>query len=109
MHKEMANPTGLLAEVVHKSIEPFRSDFISIVRELLGSNVPEREVMLCMGSIVAQCFSPGNRPHQRQMTGKASAGAACKYMQFSIEEIAQHITRFSLAGIREISHQWRKR
>ena len=56
-HREMSNPTGLLAEVMHKSIEPLRRMHLGIVRGLLGPNATEQEVQLCEMSIHAQCFA----------------------------------------------------
>lgn len=39
LRKELANPTGLLAEVMRKSIEPLHQQMFAIVRELLGLKV----------------------------------------------------------------------
>ena len=42
MHKEMANPTGLLAETLQRAIEPMRQGIRSIVQELLGNGAGAR-------------------------------------------------------------------
>jgi len=36
VHKEMANPTGLLTDTMHESIEPIQAAFELVVRDLLG-------------------------------------------------------------------------
>jgi AcrR family transcriptional regulator len=56
VHKELANPTGLLAEVMRESIEPIRLAFDALVRELLGEKALQEQVMLCQMSIRSQCF-----------------------------------------------------
>jgi AcrR family transcriptional regulator len=58
MHKEMANPTGLLAEVLLQAIEPMRQALRSIVRELLGDAASEQQVSFCEMSLMSQCFGP---------------------------------------------------
>jgi TetR/AcrR family transcriptional regulator, regulator of cefoperazone and chloramphenicol sensitivity len=104
-HKEIVNPTGFLTEVMHKSIEPMQQESVSIVRKLLGGQASERQVLLCMRSIMTQCFDPKRWERNRRIHEKAGIGAMENVMNFTIEEIAEHVTRFSLAGIREIRCQ----
>ena len=101
MHKEMANPTGLLTEAVQQTIERMRQGIRSIVRELLGSRAGERQVSLCVMSLVGQCFGPMlHLRHARMAPGTPRpAGPSFK---FGVEELADHVTQFSLAGIRGI-------
>lgn len=105
MHKELANPTGLLAEVMRKSIEPVRQGLGGIVRELLGEEASEEEVMLCQMSIRSQCFDVLVRKRHSRMLKAAGMKAKMLPDKQKIEEIADHILQFSLAGIREIRHQ----
>jgi len=46
MHKEMANPTGLLTEVLQQAIEPMKQGTRLIVGELLGDGVSSRFVFV---------------------------------------------------------------
>ena len=102
IHKELANPTGLLAEVIRESIEPIRQGLRGIVRELLGPRAREQNVLLCMMSIRSQCFDAMGR----RCSGRAFAGRALPdevpLAELDVKVIAEHIARFSLAGIREM-------
>lgn len=101
VRKEMANPTGLLAEVIRKSIEPLHQQMFANVQELLGTRVPEWQAKLCIRSIVTQCFNPMVQ-QQHKTTEKNNVRTGIKHLHFDVEELACHITQFSLAGIREI-------
>jgi len=106
MHKELANPTGFLTDVIRKSIEPLQEELRLIVRELLGKSATEEQALLCQRSIKAQCFDPMSR-HPAKAGKLEKAGVRCEMTQpkCSVETIAEHITRFSLAGIREVRRQ----
>jgi AcrR family transcriptional regulator len=101
IRKEFANPTGLLSEVIRKSIEPLHQQMFAIVKELLGLKVPEWQAQLCMRSIVTQCFNPMAH-HRPKAADKNNFKPEIKHLQFNVEQLAQHITQFSLAGLREI-------
>jgi AcrR family transcriptional regulator len=104
VQKEMANPTGLLMEPMRKAIEPIQQGFRSVVRELLGDRASEQQVSLCQMSIMTQCFDPMMRSRfAKTMPKPRPPGLPC-----SIEELARHITQFSLAGIRGIREGTRK-
>jgi TetR/AcrR family transcriptional regulator, regulator of cefoperazone and chloramphenicol sensitivity len=105
IRKEMTNPTGLLAEVMRKSIEPLRRELGSIVRELLGEYASEQQVILCQMSIKAQCFDMIARERHHKMFTAVGIKEAMPSERPKIEVMADHITRFSLAGIHEIRHQ----
>jgi len=101
VHKEMANPTGLLNEVMHECVEPIRRGFADVVRELLGPHAPEAQVVLCQASVEAQCFHhtvPARRSGCSHMKRPHPGMPA----DLSVEALAGHLTRFSLAGIREV-------
>jgi AcrR family transcriptional regulator len=99
--KELSTPTGLLAEVVRESIEPLRREFGCIIRELLGKHASEQQVQLCQMSVIAQFL---NLIHRKSL---AEAGIKPDLTPDTVEikTIADHVVRFSLAGIREIRRQ----
>ncbi len=105
IHKEMANPTGLLGVVMQESIQPLRQKLRSIVKELLGPTANEESVMLCLMSIRAQCFNPAVRDRHRDVFAKVGLKHHTKEKKIPIERIADHVTRFTLAGIREVRRQ----
>jgi len=109
VHKEMACPTGLLSEIMRRSIEPMRERFVNVIREFLGPNVTEQQVQLCEMSIHSQCMSPLLHHHRRQnVPAGAPPPPVPALAQIGIEALADHIARFSLAGIRAIRQQSRR-
>jgi TetR/AcrR family transcriptional regulator, regulator of cefoperazone and chloramphenicol sensitivity len=102
VHKEIANPTGLLAGVMQESMGPIFQGLGSVVRELLGDRTAERNVRLCLMSIRAQCFGPLLRERRRKMASGSLQPPGVEPIQEDVEVLADHVTRFSLAGIREI-------
>jgi TetR/AcrR family transcriptional regulator, regulator of cefoperazone and chloramphenicol sensitivity len=101
MHKEMANPTGLLNETMHRVLEPMRQHTLSIVRELLGHGADERQIHFCEMSIMGQCFGPLLHLRRARKTPGAAPPSGPP-IHFAVEELADHIARFSLAGVRGV-------
>jgi len=102
VHKELAAPTGLLQEVIHETLEPIRKEMARVIRELLGENATEKDVELCRMSIVAQCIHPLARLRRRREFRGAMPPGHQALSELDIDEIADHVFRFSLAGIREV-------
>jgi AcrR family transcriptional regulator len=95
MARESANPTGLLDEILREVIRPQRREMAAIVRELLGEDAPRQVVRFCCLSVVSQCVNLGQRHRMhRKLRRKGWTSRA------SLDELVDHITRFSLAGIR---------
>ena len=79
--------------------------FIAIIRELLGPGGGEQSVLLCLMSIRAQCFNPLMRERRRRLNTAGLLPANQDPVMADIEALADHVTRFSLAGIRAIREQ----
>lgn len=94
IEKERANPTGLLAEIMQKVIEPARRNLITILTELLGEKAKPIHIQLCGASIMSQTMGIFLREKSQ---GKVHHGPS---IGGSVEYIVDHITQFSLAGIR---------
>jgi AcrR family transcriptional regulator len=109
MQKEMTNPTRLLHDVLRESVEPLRQDFSGIVRRLLGPKCGEKQVSLCMMSVYSQCFDVTIGDRHRKVFARAGAKPGPRHEKVSIEETAEHIAQFSLAGIREIRRRAEQR
>jgi TetR/AcrR family transcriptional regulator, regulator of cefoperazone and chloramphenicol sensitivity len=101
-HREMSNPTGLLAEVMHRSIEPLRQMHLDIIRKLLGHRATEQEVQLCEMSIHAQCFMALMHERHRRLAPQGVRQAAPPRLRIQEAALAEHVIRFSLAGLREV-------
>jgi AcrR family transcriptional regulator len=101
MHKELANPTGLLNEVKEECIEPLRRAMQELVRELLGEHATDQQVMLCAMSTISQCMH--QMIHQRIRAGASGPlDRAERLYAIGVEGLVDHIVRFSLAAIRGI-------
>ena len=102
VQKELANPTGLLTEVMDSCLEPIRKDMSDVIRELLGNAAGSTDVNLCRWSIMSQCFNPTVR-HRRLFNCSISPDEpGRRQSQIDFEELANHIIAFSLAGIKSI-------
>ena len=107
IHKEMANPTGLLTDIIEKTIEPTERDFESIFQELLGDKASKQQIIFCQMSVMSQCFGP--MLHLRRHRAEPDTPLPRKLpVDFRIEELAAHIMRFSLNGIMGIREEIKK-
>ena len=105
VYKETANPTGLLAGVIQKALAPIFNGFTAIIRELLGPEATEQQVLLCLMSIRTQCFGPLMRERRRKMDSQGHLSPGQEPVMEDVETLADHVTNFSLAGIRAIKQQ----
>ncbi len=94
--KEMAEPTAALAAIMDEVVEPQRRLLHAIIAGLLGSTPDDPRVMACGCSVISQCvifaFNRAMRDRLLQAAGDREALA---------ERVAEHIWRFSMAGIRD--------
>lgn len=93
---EIANPTEAIAHIKRDAIDPLRKRMVSLLRELLDGQATEQDVVFCAMSVIHQCigfgFHRGQLPvlvHGLNLNGLHEA-------------LAEHITRFSLAGIHAV-------
>lgn len=101
IHKEMAQPTRLLADILEKEINPQRQQMFGLLRECLGQDASEQQLQYCHASIMGQCFQllrlkqmQHARPQRALASDLSDVGA-----------FAEHVVDFSLAGIRAIRSQ----
>jgi AcrR family transcriptional regulator len=104
MAREMANPTTAFAELVDKNIRPLREEFLlPTLRELTGGCFSRRQLSYFASSIMGQClYFLQSRPIIDRLNPDFKIGKS------EIAEIAEHITRFSLAAIAELTRQARR-
>lgn len=98
---EIANPTGLLQEVMKVGLIPQRERTLSLVRELLGPQATEQQVDFCETCIISMCLHPMLMRRIRHGAEEAEAPAAMD----NLEAFAEHVVRFALAGIAETRNQ----
>ena len=98
MSREMSDPTPALDMVVDEAVGPQFARLKEIVRDLIGgAQLDEQTLRLCGRSVVAQCIFYHHAQHVL-----ARLHPEQKYDPGDIEQIAAHIARFSLAGIRAV-------
>mgnify|MGYP001813173799 FL=1 len=97
--RELADPSPFMDDMVNEFIRPTAAVLSAIVSELLGTGATIKDIMRCQISVIGQCFHYAMaRPIVTRLVP----------MDFSdpsmIDELTDHITRFSLAGIESVRH-----
>lgn len=107
--REMANPSGHIEELRRNYFGPqFRANQ-ELFREMLGEDATAQEVLFVQTSVVHQCLALGLRKgfHLRASETNETA-QQCHPMTLlfgvleesrGVEDLIDHVTRFSLAGI----------
>ena len=95
--REMADPTPALASLVDRGLRPRLDHLGRIIAEILELPTDDPRVLECVTSTHAQILMFRDNPITHRLRARAKLRAATP------EEIADHITTFSLAGIRAIS------
>jgi len=91
---ELANPTGLIHNIWHELIEPKRQILLGIIRNIIGTKAADEAVLFCEMSIINQCRALMTiRPNDLEYLLGQSLSPDL------IRRLADHVTRFSLAGI----------
>ena len=98
MSREMAEPTVAMDMLVEEQVKPHFGFIRQVVIELLGPKAPEETVRLCAQSVVGQClFYHFGKPVTQRLFPQRTFGIK------DAPRIAEHITRLTLAGIRDIA------
>jgi AcrR family transcriptional regulator len=97
---ELARPTGLVGEAWREIIEPRRRYLMDLIREVIGPEASDEEVLFCEMSIVNQCrvFLTVSRSDLEHCLARPLTADV-------IDRLADHITRFSLAGVLDIQNR----
>ena len=98
MSREMIEPTSALDALVEGHIRESHVKLTAIVRDLLGPGAGEDRVRRGVFSVTGQClFYHHCEPVISRLYPGLPIGRA------EVPEIAEHVTRFSLAGLRAIA------
>lgn len=92
--REIAEPTRVLDSLVKEVFYPSFLRLAKIIGEILGRDAGSETVRLCAASIVGQCLYFGN-----SKTAAFVFFSGTGYTPEKIEEITDHITRFSLDAL----------
>ncbi len=98
MVREMTQPTEALNDLIDEVYRPLTERLDAIVGELLGLAASTEKIRQCTRSVLGQCaYYRHARPVIQRMTPDQ------RFEPDDIEQLAKHITAFSLAGIRQIA------
>jgi len=96
MAREMIDPSAALDSLVEERIRPMAGQLSQIIGEILNRPPTDERVWLCSFSVVSQCtFYKHCRPVMVRLFPKNPELDAA-----GIEELADHITKFSLAALK---------
>jgi AcrR family transcriptional regulator len=96
MAREIAEPTEALDGLINDVYRPLIERLENIVRELVGPAAVPEVVLNCARSVLGQClYYYHARPVIQRMTPQQT------FEPEDLEKLARHITKFSLAGLRE--------
>ena len=91
---EIAQPTKAIESVRTEAIRPLFEQSRSLMRELLGPQVDDKSAAFATMSVVNQCLAIGFQ--------RGRFPAFQHFVEMAVEDVeglAEHITRFSLAGL----------
>jgi AcrR family transcriptional regulator len=91
--REMVNPTDVIRDVKRDAIQPLHDRMCGLMGQLLGPEAAQDQVLLCAMSVVHQCLMIGRMPVEARLDVPTDQ---------LVEILADHITRFSLAGVMAI-------
>jgi AcrR family transcriptional regulator len=91
--KEMMEPTAAFDRLLDEVVRPFYRVLESIIKDVTGNQMSEENVLFCCESIFSQCLRYKVKPVIVRMFEQDI------YRPEGIDRIADHITRFSLAGL----------
>ena len=95
--RELVNPSTALEHARRELIGPQRAQTQALVRELLGPEARDEDVLFCEISIINQCLSINFFKERREFVlGREHLS------EHEVETLAQHITTFSLGGLRAV-------
>jgi AcrR family transcriptional regulator len=97
MSREMIEPTVALDSLIEERIRPMSSVLWKIIAEILDCPQTDERVLRCAFSVVSQCvFYNHCRPAVAKLFPQLLPQDAA-----GIEELAKHITHFSLAAMKD--------
>ena len=93
--REFVSPTGLLSEVMKSEMIPLRQQTLLLLRELLGPEATEQQMVFCEMCLISMCLHPLLIQRVRKRTQDAGAPMAID----DLTAFTDYVINFSLAGI----------
>lgn len=95
---ELTEPTSGMDLVIERLIRPIHGALGKIIRELADPAATDQQIGDCVSSIIGQC-----KYYSHVKPVIARLGTYTQFDPPTIEHLVDHITRFSLAGIRALT------
>jgi AcrR family transcriptional regulator len=96
VNREMNDPTPALDALVEQGVRP-RVEYLSrLIAAIIGSEPGDRRVLRCVASVQSQTLAYMPNPIAARL------GLANKPTPANLDEIADHIAEFSLAGVHAV-------
>jgi len=97
MAREFADPTSALNVIIEETVRPMFNLLASIIARIIDRDPASDGVLYCASSIIGQClYFLYARPIYRGLLGEQKARS------LAMDDIADHICRFSLAALSEM-------
>jgi TetR/AcrR family transcriptional regulator, regulator of cefoperazone and chloramphenicol sensitivity len=94
--REMVSPTDVIEQIKYDAIRPTHERISKLMRELLGPEASDEQILLSCMSVIHQCFAVGIRLFTGRMPPFVKFDMTTEQL---VETLTNHITRFSLAGL----------
>lgn len=98
MAREMVEPTPALDFMIKNAIRPTLDALERVIRGLIGADADPQLVLRCVASVVGQCMV---YYHSKEIVERMQPDLMPQ--PESLESLAEHITKFSLAGIQALA------
>jgi len=105
MARELLKPSPALEEIVMQALRPQLHHIGELVAQLIGPGATHHQIRSCTMSIVAQFAHVNFSRPIREVMHRLHERGGCAHEIPSAEDIARHMTDFSLAGIRHYREQ----
>lgn len=103
MRHEMANPTGLLRQVLHDTLSPMREATRRILADLIARPVDDHTLELCDLSVIGPVMHVLGRRHMRPPgTGRDERTGPPPFTADMLDGMVEHFVQFALAGLAEV-------
>jgi AcrR family transcriptional regulator len=102
--QEIVHPTDVIEHVKHDALGPMQQRMKALMRELLGPEATDEQLLLCAMSVVHQCMTIGIHLFTGRMPPHARLDMPSEEL---VEILTDHIDRFSLAGIKAVRNSIR--
>jgi len=97
--KELSDPVDVLDTVRHEAISSLCQYAKQIIAELLGKEAEQQQILFCQWSVINQCLAIGFQKGKNKLSPMFEDLRPTAEL---IDDLADHVTAFSLAGIQAI-------